>query len=33
VIDRTYRLDNISTAHRYVDINHKRGNVVIDLAG
>ncbi len=29
VIDRTYALDNIAEAHRYVDNGHKRGNVVI----
>lgn len=29
VIDRTYDLDDIAEAHSYVDIGHKRGNVVI----
>ena len=29
VIDRTYALDNIVEAHRYVDNGHKRGNVVV----
>ena len=29
VIDRTYALDNIVDAHRYVDSGHKRGNVII----
>jgi NADPH:quinone reductase-like Zn-dependent oxidoreductase len=29
VIDRTYALDNIVEAHRYVDTGHKRGNVVV----
>jgi len=29
VIDRTYALDDIVDAHRYVDNAHKRGNVVI----
>ena len=32
VIDRTYLLDQIADAHRYVDTNHKRGTVVIDVA-
>jgi NADPH:quinone reductase-like Zn-dependent oxidoreductase len=29
VIDRTYALDEIVEAHRYVDSGHKRGNVVV----
>ena len=29
VIDRTYALDDIVEAHRYVDNGHKRGNVII----
>lgn len=29
VIDRTYGLDDIVEAHRYVDHGHKRGNVVV----
>ena len=29
VIDRTYALDDIVDAHRYVDNGHKRGNVVV----
>jgi NADPH:quinone reductase-like Zn-dependent oxidoreductase len=32
VIDRTYALDNIVEAHRYVDNGHKRGNVVVVVA-
>ena len=31
VIDRTYALDEIVDAHRYVDDGHKRGNVVITV--
>ena len=31
VIDRTYTLDDIVDAHRYVDNGHKRGNVVITV--
>jgi NADPH:quinone reductase-like Zn-dependent oxidoreductase len=29
VIDRTYALDDIVDAHRYVDNGHKRGNVIV----
>ena len=31
VIDRTYALADIVEAHRYVDIGHKRGNVIISV--
>jgi len=30
-VDRTYRLDEIAEAHRYVDTGRKKGNVVITL--
>jgi NADPH:quinone reductase-like Zn-dependent oxidoreductase len=33
VIDRTYDLDDIAEAHRYVDTGRKRGNVVLRLTG
>ena len=31
VVDRCYTLDEIIEAHRYVDLGHKKGNVVIEL--
>jgi len=32
VIDRTYRLDEIVEAHRYVEAGHKRGNVIVKVS-
>jgi D-arabinose 1-dehydrogenase-like Zn-dependent alcohol dehydrogenase len=31
VIDRTYPLEQIAAAHRYVDEGHKRGNVIVTI--
>jgi NADPH:quinone reductase-like Zn-dependent oxidoreductase len=33
VIDRTYTLDQVVEAHRYVDTGRKRGNVVLQIGG
>jgi NADPH:quinone reductase-like Zn-dependent oxidoreductase len=32
VIDRSYTLDEIVEAHRYVDLGHKKGNVIVTIS-
>ena len=31
VVDREYRFEEIIEAHRYVDLGHKKGNVVVNV--
>ena len=33
VVDRTYPLDQIAEAHRYIEMGHKKGNVAITIRG
>jgi NADPH:quinone reductase-like Zn-dependent oxidoreductase len=32
VIDRRFTLDEIADAHRYVDLGHKKGNVIVTIS-
>jgi NADPH:quinone reductase-like Zn-dependent oxidoreductase len=32
VIDRRYTLDEIVEAHHYVDLGHKKGNVIVTIS-